>query len=806
HLLIFFLAIWGLLYFAGRATREAHRYEKAIELGFGETIGAMEALSWDDAKEYKQIDISKSLSLPAEKATEDAFQLAKTNKKSVQAEELILALLRSPKAKIIFGRLGIPTKQIAEKIKRNIAEGPERAQRVEGQKGQEKQIGLSQEVLRILFNSYIESARRRSNKVEVNIILLEIAKVNEFFGEVLYDLNVDEDKLLNVVKWIEIQDKLRARWMEFRKASVLRPRGEVNRAMTSVRTPILDRFSEDITMYAKRGAIDFCIGRKDVLGKIFRVIEGGSKGVVLVGERGVGKSAIIDGIAELMIKEDVPKQFQDKRLVRLSLSEILGGATSEEAGEKLMSAISEAHYSGNIVLDIPNLEYFVSGEGMSVVALLADELKKSNMPIVASTTPEGYRQVVEGTALASIFEKVEVPEPDTNLAIQILEAESGEIEFKTSVYFSYDAIASAVKLSDKYLRERYLPEKAMEIIKESAQYAFNKRGKGSVVSGEDVAHIVSEKSKVPVSALTETEKDKLLKLEEVIHERIIGQREAVDAVSRALRRARAGMHSGGRPIANFLFLGPTGVGKTELAKTIAEVYFGNENTMVRLDMSEYQNKESVRRMIGGKGEEGYLTQAIRRTPFALLLLDELEKAHPDILNLFLQVMEDGRLTDGKGRTIDFTNIILIATSNAGSDFIAKQIRAGAKVPAIKEQLVEEKLGEYFRPEFLNRFDGVIVFRPLEAQEIVKIAGLLVKKVAKKIEAKGIELILEDAALQELAKLGFDPKFGARPLRRVIAREVEDRLANMLLGGKVKRRDKIVFHSLKDVEIVSGRKL
>ncbi|MCG2693831.1 ATP-dependent Clp protease ATP-binding subunit [Candidatus Parcubacteria bacterium] len=792
HLLIFFLALFGLLYFASRITRAAHFFENPLKISAGEKFEIKTALP-EELKNYKQIDVARSFSLHSEEALEEAIMLAKKEKSAVLPEYLFLTLLNKPKMKILFGRLGIPIKSIKDRVLRHLSH-------------KEGRGGLDVSVLQILLNTYITAALHKNKKARSNILCLEVVKASAILKEILYDLNINEEKLENVVKWVEIQDKLRARYAEFKQASVFRPRGKMNRAMTAVQTPVLDRFSEDITFFARRGAIDFCIGREESFKNIFRIIESKSRGVVLVGERGVGKSAIIDGVAELMIKEDVPKDFQDKRLIRLSLSEILGGATGEEAGKKLMAVMTDVANSGSIVLDIPNLEYFLSGDGISLAALLAEELNKVRVPVLASTTPEGYKRVVEETALSGIFERVEVPEPDKNLAIQILEAESAQIEYQTGVYFSYDALAAAVNLSDKYLHDRYLPEKAVAIIKEAGLAVKSARGVNSLVNQEDIAKIVSEKSKIPVSALTEGEKEKLLKLEEVIHNRIIGQEEAVDAVSRALRRARAGMESGKRPIANFLFLGPTGVGKTELAKTIAEVYFGNEEAMVRLDMSEYQEKQSVYRMIGKEGESGYLTEAIRKSPYALLLLDELEKAHPDILNLFLQVMEDGRLTDGKGKTIDFTNIILVATSNAGSDFIAREIKAGTKALQIKEMLVDEKLSQYFRPEFLNRFDGVVVFRPLHEDEIVKIAGLLIIKIAKKMETKGIELVVEEKALKELAKLGFDPKFGARPLRRVIAREIEDRLANMLLGGKVKRRDKIIFHSLSDIEIEQGRKI
>lgn len=792
--LLFFFGMLCFLYFAARSTQVAHKYEKAIGLSFGKTLKVLSLGSFADAKKYKSIDIARSFSLGAERTLEAVFMFAKKKKRLISADDLFLALLKRSKIKIIFGRLGVNIKSIEEKVARNIAED------------QEQNVTFTPQALQILFNAYVEAAQRGSRKVEVNLILLEAVEASDFLREVLYDLNIDLKKLENVVKWIEIQDKLYERYLEFRKASILRPKGSVNRAMTALQTPALDRVSEDLTWLAKRGMIDFCIGRDEIIESILRIIQGGGRGVVLVGEHGVGKTAILERVAELMIKEDVPKILQDKRLVSVSLSEIMGGATSEQAGKKIMGAIEDAMRAGNIVLDISNLEYFAAEGAAPLAALLADVLARYRLPVLASTTPEGYRKVVEGTALAGILERVDVDEPEENLAIQILEAESGGIEFKSNVYFSYDAIAGAVKLSEKYLHDRYLPDKAREIMKEAAMYVQGKRGKNSTITYEDIAKVVSEKGKVPVTSITESDREKLLKLEEVIHERIIGQAEAVDMVSAALRRVGAGMHEGKRPIANFLFLGPTGVGKTELAKTIAEVFFGGEASMIRVDMSEYQEKQSIYRMIGQSGGEGILTEEVRRKPFALLLLDEIEKAHPDILNLFLQVMDDGRLTDGKGRTVDFTNLIIVATSNAGSDFIAKEVSRGTDILKIKDQLVEEKLSAYFKPEFLNRFDGVIVFRPLASEEIVKIASLLIKKIAKKLSEKGIELVVEKSALEELAKLGFDPKFGARPLRRVLAKEVEDRLANMILQGKVKRRDRVVFKTLKDIEVVSAKAL
>lgn len=794
HMLQFFVFLFGFLYFSYRSTIIIRQFVKPLKFAFNQSPTLKKVVGWDGIKKFKHKDISKSFSPSSNNAIENAFFIAKKYKTNLTIEQLFLSLLKQAKVKIIFGRLGIPIKILEDKVSRNIGEGTE------------KNITFTKEVLNVLFTSYARAVLDNAIKTEVNLLLLEIVKNSKFLTEVLYDLNINDEKLTNVVSWITVQDRLYDRWTEFRKASLLRPRGDVNRAMTSVQTPILNHFSDDLTRLARRGIINLCIGREDVFEQIFRIIEGGGKGVVLVGESGIGKSAIIDGLAERMTKEDVPSKLKDNRLVRLYLSELLGGATNEGAGNNIMAVINDVRRSGNIVLDIPNLEFFKTGGHMALSALLAEELSKIGIPVLASTTPEGYRDVIEGTALADVFEKVEVLEPDINLAIQILESESAEIEYRENVFFSYDALESAVKLSSRYIKEKNLPESALEVIKETASEVAKNHGKNSIIGLEDIAKIISQKSKVPITSLSEGQRDKLLKLEQVIHSRVIGQEEAVDAVSRALRRASSGIHEGKRPIANFLFMGPTGVGKTELAKTIAEVYFGSEDTMIRLDMSEYQNQASIARMIGSAGGRGYLTEAVIKKPSALILLDELEKAHPDILNLFLQVMDDGRLTDGRSKTVDFTNTIIVATSNAGSTFIANEISNNKKVADFKDFLIKDELSKYFRPEFLNRFDGLIVFRPLTEDEIVKIANLLINNLAKKIEKKGIELIVSDNALKELAKIGFDPKFGARPLKRVITREIEDKLANMLLGGELDRRDSVIFHSLDDVEVKKAQNI
>jgi len=432
------------------------------------------------------------------------------------------------------------------------------------------------------------------------------------------------------------------------------------------------------------------------------------------------------------------------------------------------------------------------GAGLDLSEVLAQVLAKKVFYVVATTTPQEYTKAVEQTSVANVFQNIKVEEPEINEAIQVLEAKSGSIEYNNKVFFSYDSLDKAATLSARYMHEKYLPQKALEIIEQAAITVRKERGENQIVTGDDVAKFISKKTAIPVAKITEKEASKLLNLEEEIHGRIIGQDEAVKMVASSLRRARAELREGDRPIASLLFLGPTGVGKTELAKTVADIYFGSEENMVRLDMSEYQTPESIYRLIGAptsvSKQGGYLTEAVRRNPFTLLLVDEIEKAHPDVLNLFLQVMEDGRLTDNVGRTIDFTNLIIIMTSNAGTLYIQDEVAKGTPIEEIKINLINEELREYFRPEFLNRYDAIMVFKPLTEDNVFEIAKLMIAKVAKRLEEKGITFKASDESLRELAHKGYDPKFGARPLRRVIQQDVDDALASYLLTAEIGRRD------------------
>ncbi len=452
-----------------------------------------------------------------------------------------------------------------------------------------------------------------------------------------------------------------------------------------------------------------------------------------------------------------------------------------------------------------------SGE-LDIADIISSYLNTANLVLLSTCTLEDYQRVLRNSVFSDALEKIIIEEPKESQAIQILESKIGILENHHHIYFSYEAISQAVELSSRYLPDKFLPEKGIMLLEETAVYVKQTRGKNSLVKKEDVAYLLSRKTRIPLTKITETESEKLLNLEKRIHQRIIDQEEAVIAASAALRRARTELRELKRPIANLLFLGPTGVGKTELSKAISEIYFGSETNMVRLDMSEYQEKSSIDRLLGapsgysGSTSGGYLTEAVKKQPFSLLLLDEIEKAHPDILNLFLQVMEDGRLTDSNGRTVNFTNIILIGTSNACSNFIQEEIKKGTDIGEIKKELLSKELKSYFLPEFLNRFDEIIVFKPLSKEDIKQISHLLLAKLQKQLDKKGISLRATDEAIEELVELGYDPIFGARPLRRVIQDRVNNSLADYLLKGELKRRDIAVLEKGGKIRVVKGREL
>ncbi len=810
--LFFWLTILTDLYLVYLFSLAKDKKEKVIVKKYkpeeGTEIIAPPPIDWQQVKNFNhkyQIDIAKAFNAEALKVVKRSFLVAEKYKalEVGPVHFLIGALLISQEVENIFVRLGVDLNNLAGKIGRVAAKYPQT----------EGATVFSGNSVRILLKAYNLAYLNKQSEVDVTEILQAAVKEDKMIQEVLFDLNITLDKLNNVILWFRIRKLLQKQWQLYRAGARLKSKTGIDRAMTAIQTPYLNKFAEDLTLLAKMGHLDLCIDREKEFSEIFRVLEASSiKGIVLVGEPGVGKTSIIEGLAQKMIADDVPEFLRDKRFVSLSIPHLVSGASASEAQERLLISLNEIIAAGNVILYIDNIHDIMGisaggSEAPDLSDLLVEVLSKNLIILLSSTNPLNYARSLENSALGNIIKKIDIPEPDLNQTIQVLEGKVGFIEGKNNVYFSYDALEQAAKLTDRYVHDLFLPYKAITLLEEVAVWAKQNKGARAIITGNDVATLVSEKIKMPVSEVSEAESKKLLNLEAIIHKRIVDQEEAVAAVSASLRRARAELRDVDRPIANLLFLGPTGVGKTELAKTLAAVYFGNEENMIRLDMSEYQEPDSIKRLIGAPpAGPGLLTEAVRQKPFAILLLDELEKAHPDILNVFLQVMEDGRLTDASGRTVDFTNIILIATSNAQTDFIQQKVAAGVPIEDIKKQLLETELKQYFKPEFLNRFDNIIVFKPLAFEDVVKITHLMLKDVAKNLEAKGINFQATEEAVKELAEIGFDPQYGARPLRRAIQERVDNALADYLLQGKIGRRDLAVLEKGGKIRIEKAKQL
>lgn len=629
----------------------------------------------------------------------------------------------------------------------------------------------------------------------------------------------------------------------------------------------LDKFGRDLTQAAKNGEIDPVIGREKEIQRVIQILSRRTKNnPVLIGEPGVGKTAVAEGLALEIAKGNVPEILKDKRVVSLDLTGMVAGAKYRgDFEERIKAAIDEVKKSKNTILFIDELHTIVgagAAEGSADAAnILKPSLARGDFQVIGATTLNEYRKYIEkDAALERRFQPVKVGEPTPEQAVQILKGLRDSYEAHHKVKITDEAINAAVTLSSRYIADRYLPDKAIDLIDEGAskvrlasltspdnvkeledeiadyekekasaineqdferaarlrdeqkelqtkldgakkKWQEQQKGNSGEVTAEDIAKIVSEWTGIPVVQLTKEESERLLNMENVLHERVIGQSEAVTAIAKAIRRGRVGLKDPKRPVGSFIFLGPTGVGKTELCKALAEAMFGDENAMLRLDMSEYMEKHTVSKLIGsppgyvGFEEGGQLTEKVRRKPYSVVLFDEIEKAHPDVFNMLLQILEDGRLTDSQGRTVDFKNTIIIMTSNVGARLITeKQSSLGfnsenenaeeSEKKDIKE-LVTGELRKAFRPEFLNRVDDIIVFNKLNKDEIKQIAVKMLKTLENRLDKMNIKISFTDNAISEIADKGFDENYGARPLRRAIQNEIEDPLSEQMLEGKVK---------------------
>ncbi len=570
----------------------------------------------------------------------------------------------------------------------------------------------------------------------------------------------------------------------------------MNRAWTARPTPTLDKFSTDLTDLARSETVGFLIGHEKEYEELLQVIaRPGKPNAILVGEAGAGKSTIIDHLAFAIVKDEVPEELFDKRLVSLEIGNLLGNATPDILTARLNAITEEILLAGNIVLFVPNMHdlFRTSKETVNAIDIVLPIVKSAAIPVVGETYPREFKTYIEPRSdFLEQFEVVRIDEINEEEAVKFLIYQSLLLERQYRVFVPFSVIKESVYLAKRYFHAKLLPGSAVDLLKQTLAKAVENKKKS--ISVQDVDMVAESLSRIPIQRVTADEASKLLGLEDVIHKKLINQDAAVSAVARALREYRSGLSRKGGPIAAFLFVGPTGVGKTELSKILAEVQFGSKTAMQRFDMSEYQDKTSIFRLIGTPdgSKTGTLTDAVSDNPYTLVLLDEFEKAHPDVLNLFLQVFDDGRLTDSLGKTVDFQNTIIIATSNANSDFIKSEIEKGKRVEDISGEL-KQKLSDFFRPELLNRFSDIVVFRDLKEDEIKKIAGLSIDELKETLgEEKGIDIVYDDAVLGELGKRGYAPVFGARPLRKVISDDIKSVLADKILDGSLGSGDTVTI--------------
>ena len=733
-------------------------------------------------------------------------------------------------------------------------------------------IGFTPRTKRVIENAFMEARRLNSQYIGTEHLLVGIMREGDSVAvRIMMDLNVNPQKLYNeIVKTINETD---SKEQGAKRGS---NRGSFNS------TPTLNQYGSDLTKRATEGKLDPVIGRSTEIDRVIQILSRRTKNnPCLIGEPGVGKTAIAEGLAEKIVAGDVPETLKNKRVVSVDISSMVAGAKYRgDFEERIKKSLDEVRKAGDVILFIDEIHTIVgagSAEGaVDAANILKPLLARGEIQVIGATTTNEYRKYIEkDAALERRFSPVTVEEPSEEDAIKILEGLRDKYEAHHNVKITDDAIKAAVDLSIRYVNDRYLPDKAIDLIDEAASKVkmqsytkpdsirkleeeiekvnkekdeaiatqnFEKAAKlrdkqrtkkekleeeqakwkdGNTknvitLNKENIAEVIARWTGIPAYKITETESDKLRHLEENLHKRVIGQNEAVSAVAKAIRRGRVGLTDPNRPTGSFLFLGPTGVGKTELAKALAEAMFGNEDAMIRIDMSEFMESHSVAKLIGsppgyvGYDEGGQLTEKVRRKPYSVILFDEMEKAHPDVMNMLLQILEDGRLTDSQGRTVNFKNTIIIMTSNVGAKLITDKNKLGftndksaenekQEYENIKKEVLAE-LKKQFRPEFINRIDDIIVFHKLNNEDINKIMEIMLKQVQKRLELQNYKVEIDDSAKELIAKKGVDNNYGARPLRRSIQNMLEDKIAEAILDGIIKPGKKAVA-TAKDDEIV-----
>ena len=781
----------------------------------------------------------------------------------IGTEHILLGLLVEGDgvAAHVLTSLGIDLDEVRRRVEQLVGKGQPKEKPVD--------LPLSPRAKRVLDLAMREARNMGVNYVGTEHILLGLLAEGEgIAAQVLMSMGLDMQKVYQEV----------VRYLSGGDVDQMSQPG-LSKKRTRTKTPTLDQLGIDLVEMARQGELDPVIGREREIQRVIQILSRRTKNnPCLIGDPGVGKTAIVEGLAQMIASGEVPEVLKNKRIVQLNIGNLVAGTKYRgEFEERMRKLIKEVRDSKDVIVFIDEIHTLVGAGGaegaVDAANILKPSLAKGEFQVIGATTLDEYRKYIErDPALERRFQPVYVGEPTIEDTIEILKGLRDKYEAHHRVKMTDEALEAAARLSARYITDRYLPDKAIDLIDEAgarvrlstmnppdsikelekeleavrkekeaavASQEFEKaaalrdkerqlseqleeqrkawQAKKSqeepVVDVDDIAAIISEWTGIPVVQLTEEEAQRLLRMEEEIHKRIINQEEAVSVVARAIRRARSGLKDPKRPIGSFLFLGPTGVGKTELARALAEFMFGDEDFMVRLDMSEFMERHEVAKLIGappgyiGYEEGGKLTEAVRRRPYAVVLLDEIEKAHPDVFNIFLQVLEDGRLTDGQGRVVDFRNTIIIMTSNLGAQDLMKGPAIGFSVDTESEMDFEaakksimEAVRKTFRPEFLNRIDEIVIFKPLGKKELLQIIDLMIKEVADRLAKKGLIIDVTDEAKDFLLKQGYDPKFGARPLRRAIQRYLEDRLADILLEGKIKP-DSVIKVDARDDDLI-----
>lgn len=731
----------------------------------------------------ENFNFASFLDFKAAMAVKKAEDFCRRHKAPINTAILFYSLLYEdlPLISFVFSRLLLNKGDIKEILRQGL-ENPSQTE---------------DENLNSFFIDSLKNADKRGYEVvSCGNLLTSLSKNDPLFRSILIEAELKTEDVENLTWWWESNERKLAERKKFWEYKNLVRMGSMAKEWSSGYTINLDQYAIDWTDIVRQRGFEDIIGHQKEIDQIERSLARGEySNVLLIGDPGSGRGAIIQALAQRILFGESLPELNYKRVVELDLALLVSRCQGkDDAGRVLETVFHEAFSASNIILVIQNLHNFVGGGRtgpgtIDISGIITNYLQAPRFKVLAVTNFSEFHKIVDTSPVAPFFEKVEISQISQNETIMLLELFIPGWEAKYKKFISYPAIKELVAKADRYMPALPFPKKATDLMEEVLISVS--QNKEEILLPKHVAQIISEKTEIPVGQLSAQEKQILLNLEDLLHQRIINQEEAIKEVASSLRRARSDISIRTGPMGTFLFLGPTGVGKTETAKALAAVYFGDEERIVRLDLSEYQNPKDIDRLIGSSQEQSFFVNQVRETPFSLVLLDEIEKANPNILNLFLRILDEGFMTDGLGRKISFLNTVIIATSNAGYQIILDAIEKNVEMPKIRENLLDYVLENgIFRPEFINRFDAMVVFKSLTKDNLLGIADLLLKKLKKNLMEKGIELVITDPLKEEIVELGYDPIFGARQMRRVIQDKVENVLALGLLSGELKRGVKV----------------